>query len=218
MAEKKPLRIVAFGDSITYGNGSSDKSGYIIKLENKLREHLKQPKLKVINRGLNAESTDWAIQRFARVIEEEEPDIMLIMEGLNDVVLHKKDDPVENLRKMIQICKQKNVKPYLATILPMKPRFTASGRFLLSTANFINSKKPVRIKPNSYYDNKIAKTNERIKKMAKEEGVECIDAHTHFVNLDLNLVLNDTVHPNDQGYEELSELWFETLRKNSNKN
>lgn len=203
-------RIVAFGDSITYGNGSSDKSGYIPLLEQKLLKQ-KLPNLKVINRGMCVESTDWALQRIARVIEEENPSFILIMEGLNDILLHKQEDPIKNLREIIQICKQKNIVPLISTILPIKPRFSLKGRILLSLSNVINKKKPTKIWPNERYDKLIIKTNKRIKALAEEESILCLDAFEHFQDLNLSEVLNDTVHPNDKGYQILAELWHQAL-------
>jgi lysophospholipase L1-like esterase len=204
------MRIVAFGDSITYGNGSTDKLGFIVKLERKLKEF--NSSSKIINRGLNAESTDWAILRVKRVVEEEEPKIMLIMEGINDIILHKKEDPVSNLRKLVQTCKKNNVKPYISTILPTQELFSLMGRMSFSVSNIINKKYPRFIKSNNYYSEQIKIINQKIKLMAEEEGIICVDLFAEFSNLDLNKVLNDKIHPNDSGYEIIANKWAEVLK------
>lgn len=89
--------IVAFGDSLTYGNGTSEELSYPAVLS-KLIKHA------VVNAGVSGETTAEGLERLPDVLEEQHPKLVLLCLGGNDML--RKLDPAameSNLRSMIQI-------------------------------------------------------------------------------------------------------------------
>ncbi|HMK66803.1 MAG TPA: GDSL-type esterase/lipase family protein, partial [Thermodesulfobacteriota bacterium] len=114
--------ILAFGDSITYGMGSSSdgpQTGYPILLEKKLSA-LFPENFTVINVGVPGEATLWGSERFSSVINTYQPDLILLMEGTNDCVFNTPFLDIENnLRSMIQIARDQGIPVVIATIPPV---------------------------------------------------------------------------------------------------
>jgi acyl-CoA thioesterase-1 len=80
-AAAEPIRIVAFGDSNTYGYGVARKNAYPAKLERALRA--KRYKAKVINAGINGDTTEGALKRLEWTVLEN-TDITIVEFGTND--------------------------------------------------------------------------------------------------------------------------------------
>lgn len=88
--------IVAFGDSLTYGNGSPEEFAYPAVLS----RLIKHP---VINAGVSGETTAEGLARLPDMLQEQHPKLVLLCLGGNDM-LRKLDLTVTeaNLRSMIQ--------------------------------------------------------------------------------------------------------------------
>lgn len=116
------LTIVAFGDSITWGDGSSadgPATGYPIRLETKLREHF-GGWIKVVNAGLSGEATWRGRLRLGGVLDANSPDILVLMEGTNDALfdyLFKGTEP--NLRDMVGQSYARGIPVVMATLPPV---------------------------------------------------------------------------------------------------
>lgn len=89
--------IVAFGDSLTRGTGTSEELAYPAVLSGLIRHP-------VVNAGLPGETTAEGLERLPAVLEEFHPKLVLLCLGGNDM-LRKLDPAVteSNLRKMIQL-------------------------------------------------------------------------------------------------------------------
>lgn len=89
--------IVAFGDSLTYGNGTSEALSYPAVLS-RLIKHA------VVNAGVSGETTAEGLERLPGVLDEQHPKLVLLCLGGNDM-LRKLDPAVteSNLRSMIQM-------------------------------------------------------------------------------------------------------------------
>ena len=76
--------IVAFGDSITSGQGDSSRpAGYPYRLEQALLPGF--PNVIVLNRGVPGERTYEGVRRIDTVLEYDRPDYVLILEGVNNI-------------------------------------------------------------------------------------------------------------------------------------
>lgn len=117
--------ILAFGDSLTAGNGTTTENSYPAALE-RLSGH------KVINAGISGETSTQGLERFSSVLDETNPSLVILMEGGNDI-LQSQDLNVtkQNLLQMIAIAQQKNIQVLLVGI-PAKSIVSPS------TANFYN--------------------------------------------------------------------------------
>ena len=109
---------VAFGDSITEGVGDEEnRGGYPARLQTKLRNG-GQDNAVVRNRGESFEDTTAGLVRINGVIAEG-GDVMLIMEGTNDISAEfATETTVFNLRSMAQKVQQAGMTPVLATLVP----------------------------------------------------------------------------------------------------
>ncbi|MBU0713766.1 MAG: VCBS repeat-containing protein [Verrucomicrobia bacterium] len=119
---REDLVFVAFGDSITYGDGSSTDSpatGYPKLLETKLKQNY-DGYFSSINQGRDGEDTWQGVERFSRMLDATNPNLVLLMEGTND---HGDDVPFdeieENLSMMIQLAQARGIRVIIATIPPV---------------------------------------------------------------------------------------------------
>ncbi len=87
--------IIAFGDSLVYGVGATEKDNFVAQLEKKLG-------VKVLNAGLSGDTTSTAKLRLKKDVLEKEPKIVIIVLGGNDILRrYPKEETLGNLREMI---------------------------------------------------------------------------------------------------------------------
>ena len=105
-AKLQPLKagatILAFGDSLTYGTGTSKNKAYPAILETLV-------KFKVINAGVPGEISQAGLTRLPDLIKKYHPDLIIICHGGNDI-LRKLDLSItqSNIQQMINISKDNN--------------------------------------------------------------------------------------------------------------
>lgn len=100
---KKGDVILAFGDSLTAGNGASPEQSYPAQLE-------RITGLKVINAGVSGETTVMARKRLGAVLRRTHPAAIILCHGGNDFLQHL--DPAvtrKNLRAMIRLARNKRI-------------------------------------------------------------------------------------------------------------
>lgn len=84
-------RILAFGDSVTLGSGSSPGHSYPEQLA-ALSAH------PVINAGLAGELSRDAVKRLPKVLDETHPDLLVLIHGGNDIL--RRIDPAQTRRNL----------------------------------------------------------------------------------------------------------------------
>lgn len=84
--QKSDYKILCLGDSSTYGLGASNriKFSYSMQLQRILEEKSPGKKFKVINYGIPGLNSSQLLNRFRKVISEYEPNIVIVMIGIND--------------------------------------------------------------------------------------------------------------------------------------
>lgn len=94
--------ILAFGDSLTYGTGTSRDNAYPAVLERLTGR-------KVINAGVPGETSNRGLIRLANLIDQYQPDLIIICHGANDI-LRKLDlnRTRDNIQQMIDMARQNN--------------------------------------------------------------------------------------------------------------
>jgi lysophospholipase L1-like esterase len=199
-------RFVAFGDSITLGEDGNTTSimpmrrplviltgrQYPTVLQQQLAFTYTAQTILVANEGVAGEyaSAATTLARFVGITATRAYDVVLIMEGSNDLDLV---DPlaiqsvITNLRAMIRDARSKNVRPYIATVPPMNPLGMRGGGSSL-----------------------VGTLNDQIRSLAFQEGITLVDINQAFGN-NLSLLGVDGLHPNANGYALIADTFFQTL-------
>jgi lysophospholipase L1-like esterase len=109
--------ILAFGDSLTYGYNAKPSESYPTILA-QLSTH------KVINAGINGETSAEGLKRLPQLLKDKNIKLMLLCFGGNDIIQRKSIASLkENLKTMIQMAKEKNIEVLLISV----PNLTLFG-------------------------------------------------------------------------------------------
>jgi lysophospholipase L1-like esterase len=185
--------IVAFGNSITAGVGDtgypSTAAGYPFRLEKLLKPLV--PNVIVLNRGRPGEETNEGEMRLVSVLNRDQPDYVLILEGTNDIQdsgASEANRIVRDLEGMVREVKEFGAIPLIASLLPTKGRW-------------------------AWRNEVISIINPQIQAMAVREGITFVDQHAAFVSDPdwKELLTDDDLHPNSDGYVIMAETWYEGL-------
>jgi lysophospholipase L1-like esterase len=193
IGRNNPNQYLAFGDSITRGDGSTDGHGYPPRLQGKLTAHFAYANVR--NRGADATNSFEAVERIKNNNNLINDAYALILYGTNDWNIPEcQNSPpachtIENLRLVVQRVKSAGTLPFIATLIPANPALNP-GR-------------------NEW----IATINTGIKALAKEEGAFLVDLNQAFQQQggDLSRFYSDSVHPNDAGYDVITNGFFEAI-------
>jgi lysophospholipase L1-like esterase len=189
----RPNTYMAFGDSITKGEGDSAGIGYPGRLEAKLRAHFGDGS--VVNRGADGTNSGEGAERILRNLRGNSPAFTIILYGTNDwneVPCQDKPpcDVAKNLALIVNETKSAHSLPFLSTLAPVNPSLAASDR-----------------------NDWILATNNAIKDLGRAEGVFVIDLFEAFRRQggDVSRFFTDHVHPNAAGYEVIAEAFFQAI-------
>ncbi|MBT8134330.1 MAG: arylesterase [Gammaproteobacteria bacterium] len=120
-ALSKDATILAFGDSLTYGTGTSSNNAYPAALQRLLQRT-------VINAGIPGEISSKGLARLPALIEKYQPALIIICHGGNDILRKLNlSETSDNIQRMIDLAKSNNS----AVILIGVPQF---GLFFNSAA------------------------------------------------------------------------------------
>ncbi len=102
--------ILAFGDSLTYGYGTTLTKSYPSLLSSLTG-------LKVINAGVNGETSQEGVARLPRLLEDPSIKLMILCFGGNDILQKRSMSSLKkNLKTMIQMAKEKNIQVLLISV------------------------------------------------------------------------------------------------------
>ncbi len=192
------IELIAFGDSITYGKGSSSggpRTGYPVYLQAILDYNYPTQGFRVINAGNPGEKTSEGLNRIDDVLSSYSADYILIMEGTNDLFFNISFETIqENLKQMAFRAWSSGVMPILATIIPTDPD----------------------IRPEQYMRTRSFYLGRYIQILSDRYGVAYADQWQAFCsipNFGAALINPDLGnHPNDNGYRfVMAPEWYETL-------
>lgn len=193
IGDNVPNVYMAFGDSITRGDGAATGGSYPAQLQSLLAAYLGDAQ--VNNRGADATNSYEAIERLDRNLRGSHPAFTLILYGTNDwhVIGCQDDAPacntVDNLRTVIQGVKAFHSLPFLATLPPANPALAPASR-------------------NQW----VKDINELLKPMAREEGAVVADVHAAFLKQqDLPSLFSDDVHLNQAGYAVIAQAFLDAI-------
>ncbi|MEB8431111.1 arylesterase [Cocleimonas sp. KMM 6892] len=109
--------ILAFGDSLTSGVGVKPENSYPSVLARLTGRQ-------VVNAGISGEVTADGLARLAAVIEKTNPELMILLEGGNDILRNKSlSETKKNLSAMINLAKAEGIQVVLVGV-PKKQLFS----------------------------------------------------------------------------------------------
>lgn len=198
-------RIVAFGDSITWGeNGVRpaisawrplvrvDKP-YPLLLEERLDQQypFQADDIIVPNEGVPGEATAAGLKRVPGVLAADQAQVVLLLEGANDLNASGEAGipaAAANLASMVRTAKRLGVDAYLATLPPQNPEGSRGKNAQL-----------------------VPELNAEIRRAAALNGAVLVDLYAAF-NGDLSLLSPDGLHPNEAGFSRIAETFYEAIR------
>ena len=102
--------ILALGDSLTYGLGANPSESYPALLS-------QMTGLRVINAGINGETSKEGLERLPKLLEDPSVKLMILFFGGNDIMQRRSMEELkQNLKTMIQMAKQKQIDVLLVSV------------------------------------------------------------------------------------------------------
>lgn len=194
------MRVLAFGDSITYGAWDTE-DGWVDRLKRDAHRQTVETdgekKLQIINLGIGGDTGTKILKRMsadiaARYSASWEFFIMISF-GTNDerTIDGKADVPIElfesNAREIIKIAKQHSSKILFVEVPPI-------GQPI------------VMFKGQEYSDERLKDYESRLRTIVEEEGLPFLPIRPAFEQTDMsNLYAYDHIHPNDNGHKLIAD-------------
>ena len=206
------MTILCFGDSITYGNWDP-KGGWV----GRLREYLDTKSLEnytgadlystfytlTYNLGIPGETSTILIERFegelAMRYNPDELNIILIAIGINDSRFYKStgqhETDIEDFRQNIWDLEE------------IAKKYTNDVAFIGLTPVDEARTDPLFWEADAVYKNEyIEKYDTVIKDFCQSRKVPFVDVFSAMKNLEVAKLMEDGIHPNQEGYEVLEEI------------
>jgi lysophospholipase L1-like esterase len=198
IGSNKPNVYLAFGDSITLGEGSTDGTGYRGWLVARLRSYFGSAKL--VEDGDPGTRTGQGSGRILTSLADSQPAYALILYGTNDWndAACKNNTgtcpTITNLQAIVDKTFSTGTLPVLGTIIPSNPT--------VSTQN------PTPAARNAW----VAGINDAMRLRAYTQGFLIADLHRAFLaESNLASLFSDHVHPNNAGYLIIAREFFRAM-------
>lgn len=201
-------RFLAFGDSITEGylrerpTSQADvlfptlvipSETYPYKLQKLLEAEYPSQTFTVINAGIGGETTAQGRARFVDTLTSAKPDVLLLLEGYNELSTREVHDIMDDLRAMARSAQVRDVDVVIATLFHVTPAREAD-------------------RPGS--NEKISALNDEIREIAAELKIGIVDLERAFGSPpDPSLIGSDGLHPNPDGYTLIAEEFFDVIKR-----
>lgn len=107
------VKVVCLGDSLTFGYGVSKKERWTELLK-------ERADFKVINKGVNGDTTPGMLSRSFKDVIKNSPDYVIIMAGTNDLLMGRSLDRVEeNVKSLCEEMLSHNITPVIGIQPPI---------------------------------------------------------------------------------------------------
>ena len=186
-------RFMAFGDSLTVGEIPDPNTPYPIILQTELRSrYLSQASdIVVINAGAGGERLLDGVLRFENAFAAHRPEVVLLMEGVNDLLSLGPDISTTLLQGMAQHAMSRNARVFLGSMLPTRP----GGRLTQPVPNLLLF-------------------NSRMQAMATQQGLVYVDLYNTLLPEAATIISDDGLHPTVLGYRRIADVFFDAIRSN----
>jgi lysophospholipase L1-like esterase len=193
----RPNVHLCFGDSITWGDGSTNEEGYREMFEADLKAYW--GKADTINGGSPGTRSKYGEMTIGSMVSKHRPAYVLILYGTNDwnEPECRNEFPcftIDALRSMVLQARDGGAMPVVGTIPPVNPAYTD--------------------RPYQERNDWVKRMNDLIRAMARQERAPIAEVHGDFLKQSsLPPLFNDYLHPNDTGYRVMSRSFFEAVTK-----
>jgi lysophospholipase L1-like esterase len=191
-----PNHYLAFGDSITAGEGGGPGNDYPAFLSADLEAYWGDAF--IVNEGEPATRSNTGANRLYAPLARHRPAYTLILYGTNDwndSACRGEGFPcytIDSLRSMINQARGRGSNPIIGTIPPANPAY-------------LDRNAPAR---NEW----IVAMNELLRQMANEERVPVAEIHADFMaEPNLEALFVDHVHPTAEGYQIMARSWWNAI-------
>ena len=197
-------RFLSFGDSLTLGTTSVPSirfledipDSYPFKLQRLLAQRYTAQTVAVLNDGIGGEMASSPTLhspggdvRLPQSVDTHRPEVVLLMEGTNDLQVLNPIDALEALEGMVRNARVRGARVFLATIPPQKSGFRTNAASIALIPGF----------------------NDQIRALATREGATLVEVYNGMRNR-LDLIGADGLHPVPQGYDLMAQIFFDTIR------
>lgn len=182
---KEPVKIVCYGDSMTWGYNDGNVqsiNNYPSVLQNKLRYIYGYEQITVLNKGVSGCTSTYGLAEFEPQIVSENPDMVIIMWGLNDALYINTDKFISNLKNMVEIAIDNEIEVLLSTQIPIISR-ELGLMYGLENKNFANGIEYIAKEKNVQLVDLYSEMNELFKNNAI--GIEFYEQGGHPLNYNL---------------------------------
>lgn len=206
-------RFLAFGDSITLGEVTTPVTGlppreiggapilplvvvpaasYPSQLHARLMAQYpsQAASITVVNSGVGGEHAHEGAARFGDAFDAAQPQVVLLMEGANDLRMYGTDLPTLALYVMTFHSQSRGAKVFVASMLPSRP-----GRL-------------------SQDPSQLEEMNAKLKVMVDGDGkgATLVNLYDPMKADAQTLIGSDGLHPTEAGYRRIAELFFAAIR------
>jgi lysophospholipase L1-like esterase len=190
-------KFMAFGDSLTEGQVSPaptllmrlvSAQAYPGRLQAMLAARYTDQTPVVSNQGVGGEHAVDGVSRFVRAIRNENPEAVLLLEGVNDISAlgdRGASAALASMDSMMKEARNRRVAVFLATLPPER-----EGSIRAISSSTLN------------------RYNEDLRRLARGEGAVVVDLAR---DLDVSAVGADGVHLTEAGYERVATLFFQAI-------
>jgi lysophospholipase L1-like esterase len=173
---------------------------YPTRLQAMLTSRYAAQSITVVNEGNGGETAVQGAADFSRVVNNDTPQALLLLEGVNDIHQGTPTQAsaipamISSLRSMIQDAKRRGIVPFIATLLPER-RGACRG---FDWDDGIED---------------VAAANGQIRLLAVSENVTLVDLYPAFVGATDTLLGQDGLHPSEAGYQKMADLFFAAIQQ-----
>lgn len=200
-------RILAFGDSMTEGTTSTPVTNglfaldaglprsYPFRLQTLTTQRYSGQTIQVLNAGHAGNRAVNDIDRFKDVVRDATPQLVLLLEGANDLnqplgtgegINARITETVSALEEMVKDAGFRGIPLMIGTLPPQRAGAPRAG-----AATFLN------------------RFNDALKTMAAKKGAQAIDLNAL---LPISEIGQDGLHPTEAGYQHLAEIWLDAIK------
>jgi lysophospholipase L1-like esterase len=205
-------KFLAFGDSITYGRchvSPQECDPYTVRLRQLLEGRYTKQSFTITTSGAPGENASDDIEptppniagqdRLPRDLDRYNPEVLLLMEGTNDLINGPPDQAVDlaaqALDRMVTRARERGVEVFLATIPPQRYPPPPGTRDRTGSGALVQP------------------LNDRIRTIATNRGAHLVDIYAA-MNADLAGTISvDNLHPTELGLRVMGETFYAAIRE-----